>query len=794
MTSGHVSSPWLYFYEDFLAVYDARLRQEAGAYYTPREVVGAQVRLADDLLRSRLGRKLGFASDDVVVLDPAMGTGSYVVATIDRAAEAARTREGDGAVPGRVAELVSRLVGFEIMTGPYAVAELQVSESLRLWGVDSRMQLRLHLADTLSDPYLEDVHLGGMYEPIARSRRAADKVKKEENVLVCLGNPPYGRHKSGSGIGGWVRFGHPQAGQSPILEDFISEDIKPGHLANIYNLYVYFWRWALWKVFEAHPDANNGVVAFITASSFLAGPGFAEMRAHVRRVADEVWVIDLGGEGHGSRHEENVFPIQTPVAITLCLRRLRPNTGKAAAVHYTRISGGREKKLAQLSKTAKLSDLSWQDASTEWRDPFTPIQSDNWTAFPLMFDLFPWRAPGVKAKRTWPIGPLPDVLSKRWQLLREALPESRALLFKEDVHRKLGTEAEPLPGHPTPVPATLDGEDIGECPEAVPFGWRSFDRQYILADSRLMGQTSAALWQAHSSRQVHFATLHADTLGQGVALTVTPDIPDFHYFCGRGGGVAPLWRDAQCQAPNIAPGLIEHLQKVYGAKVSASDIFAYAAALLGCRAYTEQFASELIDPGPRVPLTADGRLFEQCRRMGQKVVWFQTQGRSWIGNDPAPAALPPGAAKVVTPIPGDEAGMPSEYDYEPDSETLHVGTGTVAPVTAGVWEYAVSGMPVVQKWLSYRKKRPAGRKTSDLNNTVATRWPTSWTSQLLELLWSLQQLVELEPIQADLLRRVLAARTITTTDLKDVGVLPVPKESRTTNKGSSTQAMAFSLD
>ena len=33
--------PWLYFYEDFLAVYDAKLRKNAGAYYTPVEVVRA---------------------------------------------------------------------------------------------------------------------------------------------------------------------------------------------------------------------------------------------------------------------------------------------------------------------------------------------------------------------------------------------------------------------------------------------------------------------------------------------------------------------------------------------------------------------------------------------------------------------------------------------------------------------------------------------------------------------------------------------------------------------------------
>ena len=48
------TDPWLFFYEDFLAEYDANLRKDAGVYYTPVEVVRAQVRLIDSLLSNRL--------------------------------------------------------------------------------------------------------------------------------------------------------------------------------------------------------------------------------------------------------------------------------------------------------------------------------------------------------------------------------------------------------------------------------------------------------------------------------------------------------------------------------------------------------------------------------------------------------------------------------------------------------------------------------------------------------------------------------------------------------------------
>jgi hypothetical protein len=74
---------WLYSYEDFLAVYDPKLRKQRGVYFTPPPVVEAQIALVSELLRDRFGKELGFAHDDVVVLDPAVGTGTYLLAAMN---------------------------------------------------------------------------------------------------------------------------------------------------------------------------------------------------------------------------------------------------------------------------------------------------------------------------------------------------------------------------------------------------------------------------------------------------------------------------------------------------------------------------------------------------------------------------------------------------------------------------------------------------------------------------------------------------------------------------------------
>ncbi len=87
---------WLYFYEDFLAVYDNTLRKLTGSYYTPPEVVGPMIRLVDDVLRRHFGRSAGLASADVTVADPAVGTGTFILGVLRRIAadvEEDRARE-----------------------------------------------------------------------------------------------------------------------------------------------------------------------------------------------------------------------------------------------------------------------------------------------------------------------------------------------------------------------------------------------------------------------------------------------------------------------------------------------------------------------------------------------------------------------------------------------------------------------------------------------------------------------------------------------------------------------------
>jgi hypothetical protein len=192
------SDPWLYFYEEFLAAYDPKLRNNRGVYYTPVQVVQAQVRLVTELLRDRFGKKLGIVDDDVVLLDPATGTGTYLLAALDEGLAAATERFGPGEAAGRASVAAANFHGFELLVGPYAVAHLRVAQRiLDEGGTLPEDGTHVYLADTLESPFApgEGKQTSLMHKKLSEENERARKIKADKRVLVCIGNPPYDRQQ-----------------------------------------------------------------------------------------------------------------------------------------------------------------------------------------------------------------------------------------------------------------------------------------------------------------------------------------------------------------------------------------------------------------------------------------------------------------------------------------------------------------------------------------------------------------------------------------------------------------------
>jgi hypothetical protein len=683
-SSGEGIGPHLY--EDFLEAYAPEQRRLRGVYYTPGPVVAAQVRLAGDLLEQRLACPVAFGDKRVLVVDPATGSGAYPLAVIKNALE-----HGPD---------LPRMRLFEPLAGAARLARGQ--------------GLEVEECDVLATPWAIDAP-----------------------IVVCLGNPPYRRARRSAAPPGF-RADLGAAGSGI-------------HLKNAYNEYVYFWRWAIHTVFAQR--RGPGVVSFVTAASYLRGPGFASLRHLLRDSLDELWIIDLEGDHLAARHTDNVFAIRTPVAIAMGVRYGDVRNGGQTAVHYARLTGSREAKLTQLDSLRRLSDVRWQPTvanvsrltavgddppNSEWSAPFAPRLRSAYATWPLLTELFPWQLSGAQLKRTWPIGPTPEVLHARWDRLLSLNGPERAAALHETRDRDLDSKPADLRDAVQRLEPLSSLKSGVRSIEPVRYAYRSFDRQWVLPDARLGDFMRPALWRIAGPRQIFLTSMLTNVIGPGPAAVATALVPDLDHFRGSFGAraVIPLWRDAHGTLPNVTGEWLERLSERYVTDVNAETLMAYCYAVLGTRSYVGRFEEELRTPGPRIPFPCATALFERAAGLGRRLLWLHT-----FGDRCGPSASLEAMARCIEPL---RQGYPTAWVYEPTSQMLHVGDGTFGPLSAEVWAYSVSGMRIVSSWLRRRLSKP-GRGRSSLDAIGQNQWTDALTRELLEVIWVLEATLALEP-------------------------------------------------
>lgn len=780
--------PVVFLYEQFLQQYDSRQRMDAGAFYTPLPVVQFMTRAVDHILKTTFQLPLGLADpatwsevceklgivlpDDTVpdrpfvsMVDPATGTGTYLMEWIRvaRGSYVAANGSATGWATHFEEHVAPAMHAFELMLAPYAIAHLKFAVEGHAAGIDD-IEPTILLSDTLQHP-----EIGGNTglwsddadDPIAVEAERADTLKTRERFTVVIGNPPYNREQGRAAGeqrgGGVVRYGSGQI--KPLINDLTKAMTDAGqgvHIKNLYNDYVYFWRWATWKATQDLGD-GPGIVAMITASSYLSGKSMSGLRAHLRGVFDDFYVIDLGGEGRGANTEENVFDILTPVAIGIGVRSTGArDTSKSrnCRVHYVRVSGSRADKFDWLERD--FANIEFVDVPGKHLDSLAPAAGGEYADWPSLDDLMPWSHSGVQLKRTWPVGPSEDVLRARWESLLGAKDQRKAMS---------GTDARNPTATPAPLLSnegrlsTIASLSPSDDPEGYGhYGYRSFDRQWLILDNRLMDRPRPELWAVRSDRQIYLTTLTSTTLGRGPVLTATPYVPDLHHFRGSYGAknTLPIWRDKDATDANLGPVMLDRLAEALGDEIGSDEIVQYLYGIGGTAAFSERFGEELaIAAGPvHLPITRDRALFGAVAALGKELLAWHTWGERYTDQ---PISL--GPAAEVTKI----TGKPERFGYDAASQTLTVGTGRIAPVSPEAWDFEVSGMKPLQKWLGYRMAQRQGRTSSPLDAITYDEW--TFTDELLLVISILQHTVDLTPRATELLSRVLAGPLLTAEEL-----------------------------
>lgn len=239
----------------------------------------------------------------------------------ERVRNEATAEGGPGLAEMQLLDLAGRMFGLELLVGPYAVAHY-----------------RLH--HTLCNPAgvgtaAPQARFGFLSAGISEERRAADQLKARQPILAIIGNPPYWRLKEGEDrtlVGAWLND----------LWDDLKRPVRDAGNGNQLNTFpelsVAFWRWAMWKLFEAEGAPQRGVVCFITNRTFLTGLPYAGLRRMMLARFDRIEIIDLRGDLRqgpraGAEGDTGVFNLQVGTAIMVAVAD-GSRTGRPAEVRY----------------------------------------------------------------------------------------------------------------------------------------------------------------------------------------------------------------------------------------------------------------------------------------------------------------------------------------------------------------------------------------------------------------------------------------------------------------------------
>lgn len=234
---------------------------------------------------------------------------------------------------------------------------------------------------------------------------------------------------------------------------------------------------------------------------------------------------------------------------------------------------------------------------------------------------------------------------------------------------------------------------------------------------------------------------------------------------------------------------------------------AYLAAVMAHPAFTRRFAADLVRPGLRVPLTADGALFAAAVAIGREVLWVQTFGERFADPAAGRPARPPRLVPDVAPripaagaIPGAPEPLPDAIGYDAAERRLRIGRGFVDNVPQAVWDYEVSGKQILRQWFSYRRRdrsRPVigdRRPPSPLDRIQPEGWIAAYTTDLIDLLHVLGRLVALEPRQAEMLDRICAGPLLDAAALLAAGALARPPAAVGSPAGLEDPRQGYLLD
>ena len=708
--------PVVHFYETFLAEYDPKTREKRGVYYTPEPVVSYIVRSLHHILKEHFNKEDGFASQSVTVLDPAAGTLTFLAEAAKLAVEEFTSKYGEGKKSGFVKEhILKNFYAFELMMAPYAIGHLKMSFLLEELGykLQADDRFKLYLTNTLEMEELAQTELPGMVS-LSEESHLAGRVKKEQPILVILGNPPYSGHSSN--IGDWI---------SKEIKTYFQVDGKPLGEKNpkwLQDDYVKFIRFAQWKI----DHVGEGVLGFITNHGYINNPTFRGMRQSLMKSFNEIYILNLHGNSlkkercpDGSK-DENVFDIQQGVAIALFIKKTPLSSPLAKGgikgeckVSHSELWGMREDKYNWLNKH-DIKTTKWKTIKPK-SEFYLFIPRDErllklYETYPKVTDIFPVNSVGIVTAR--------DNLTIKWTT-NEIW---QTILNFSKLDTELARQAYNLGDDVRDWKVWLAQKDLKDSgldkKKIVPILYRPFDIRHTYYTGKSRGfhcMPRPEVMQHMLHENLGLLTCRQQNTTGFYHVFISDNIVESCIVSNQTREISylfPLYLYQQndkpkkrsfstvmllfepaaeymLRKPNLSQELMERLTKEYKKTPFPEEIFHYIYAVLYSNIYRTQYAEFLKIDFPRIPFAKDYKLFKKIGDYGEKLVNLHLLKSSELDTP-------------VAKLQGKGNDKVEKLRYEKGK--LYINDDQYFEgISPEVWEYQIGGYQVCEKWLKDRK-------------------------------------------------------------------------------------------
>ena len=702
--TGKGRDPIVHFYETFLTTYDPEIRQHRGVYYTPEAVVGYIVRSIHSILKSHFALADGLACEDVKLLDPAGGTLTFSAEAIRLAADEFKGKYGEGGLHRWIKKhILANFYAFELMMAPYAIGHLKMGfifDELGYKMADDE-RFKLYLTNTLEMEEIKQIAIPGL-SSLSEESYLAGKVKKEQPVLVILGNPPY------SGISANINEWTERLLKEDIdgTQSYYKMDGQPLGERNpkmLQDDYVKFLRFAQWKI----QTSGYGIVGMITNHSYLDNPTFRGMRQSLMKTFDEIYILDLHGNSlkkettpEGGK-DENVFDIRQGVAIALFIKNKK---AKEPKVFHLDKYGLREEKYEWLDKN-EFNEKKYHEIQPDspWHF-FIPRHTEKikyYLEWKSITEVFPVNSAGVKTHRD------NFVINFDENVLKSKILQFRNLSVTDEILLEAFNLKNTSSWNIKEAREKISSDDNWDkCFEDITY--RPFDVRRIYYSDNLIDRPRRELMRHMLEENVGLTTTRINRQASLGYFFITSWLTDVHILDNARDSTSlfPLYiypdknkRDLFNQhqiekEPNIPPALFEKLSSRYGQKPTPEDILCYIYGIFYSNIYRETYAEFLKIDFPRVPFTADYDLFKKLGKLGRELADLHLLKSQ---------ALSPPVARYQGSSDNDRV---EKITYKEDEQRIYINKDKYFEgIAPDVWNYHIGGYQVLNKYLKDRKGR-----------------------------------------------------------------------------------------